>query len=161
MKQTNSTGLADSIRVRRARAADLPALIGLYKELHLDDYSYRSPTLAEMRKAFAAMARNRDHQLLVAESGGNVIGALHLMIFRHLGHGLRPVGVVENVVVAAAHRSRGVGERMMAAADKIARRNRCYKMSLTTNLKRGRAHRFYERLGWRRTHFGYSLGLAP
>jgi GNAT superfamily N-acetyltransferase len=48
---------------------------------------------------------------------------------------------------------------MMAAAVKIARRNRCYKMSLTTNLKRDRAGRFYERLGWRRTHFGYSIEL--
>jgi GNAT superfamily N-acetyltransferase len=160
MKRTNSSRLADSIRVRRAGAADLQALIGLYQELHLDDYWYRSPSLAEMRRAFAAIARNRDHELLVAEGGGEIIGALHLMIFRHLGHGLRPVGVIENVVVAAAHRSRGVGELMMAAADKIARRNRCYKMSLTTNLKRDRAHRFYERLGWRRTHFGYSLELG-
>ncbi len=159
MKQTNSTGWADSIRVRRARVADLPALVGLYKELHLDDYSYRSPSLGEMRKAFAAISRNRDHQILVAERGGEVIGALHLMIFRHLGHGLRPLGVVENAVVATSHRSRGVGELMMAAADKIARRNRCYKMALTTNLKRDRAHRFYERLGWRRTHFGYSIDL--
>jgi GNAT superfamily N-acetyltransferase len=160
MKQRNSKPAAAKISVRLARAADLPALIRLYKELHLDDYSYRSPSLAEMRKAFAAIARNRDHQILVAESGGEVIGALHIMIFRHLGHGLRPVGVVENVVVSASYRSRGVGELMMTAADKVARRNRCYKMSLTTNLKRARAHRFYERLGWRRTHFGYSIELA-
>jgi GNAT superfamily N-acetyltransferase len=159
MKQRNSKPDAARISVRRARAADLPALIRLYKELHLDDYSYRSPSLAEMRRAFNSIARNRDHQILVAESHGEVIGALHIMIFRHLGHGLRPVGVIENVVVSAAHRSRGVGELMMAAADKIARRYRCYKMSLTTNLKRARAHQFYERLGWRRTHFGYSLEL--
>jgi|SRR5215469_816511 len=159
MKQRNSPPTA--IRIRRARPADLPVLIALYKELHRDDDSYRSPSLKEMRGAFAAIARNRDHQLLVAHRGGNVIGALHLMIFRHLGHSLRPAATLEKVVVKEAHRSRGVGELMMAAAEQIARRNRCYKMSLTTNLKRHRARRFYERLGWRRTHFGYSIELTP
>jgi hypothetical protein len=107
MKQRNSKPAAARINVRLARLADLPALIRLYRELHLDDYSYGSPSLAEMRKAFSAIARKRDHQILVAQSGSEVIGAPHLMIFRHLGHGLRPVGVGENVVVVAAHRSRG------------------------------------------------------
>lgn len=40
----------------------------------------------------------------------------------------------------------------------LARRRRCYKLTLTSNLRRLHAHRFYQRLGWRRNHFGYSLG---
>jgi GNAT superfamily N-acetyltransferase len=133
------------------------------KQLHLHDYTYRAPAVAEMRAAFRAIARNRDHQVLVAvlagKSAGKVIGTIHVMIFRHLGHGLRPVAIVENVVVDATMRSQGVGEKLIEAAARIARRNRCYKMSLTTNLKRRRAHRFYERLGWEKSHFGYSFKM--
>jgi GNAT superfamily N-acetyltransferase len=149
------------VAVRPARIADVPALCELYQELHADDDSYRLPKPAEMRDAFRAIAPNRDHHILIAADGGKIIGSLHVMVFRHLGHGLRPLAVVENVIVTGAYRSQGVGELLMAAADRVARRNRCYKMSLTTNLKRPRAHRFYERLGWRLSHHGYSIELKP
>ncbi len=147
------------LRVRRARVADLLALGRLYAELHLDDYSNLKPSPARLVKAFRALARNRDHHILVAEREGEIVGTVHLLIFRHLGHGLRPAAIVENVVVSCAHRSQRIGETMLAEAARIARANRCYKMALTTNVARKRAHRFYERLGWRRTHYGYSLGL--
>ncbi|HYL58647.1 MAG TPA: GNAT family N-acetyltransferase [Candidatus Acidoferrales bacterium] len=150
---------APPIRIRKARVADLPALTALYAELHLDDYDYRPPTARAMRTAFAAIANNRDHQLLVAVEGGKIVGSLHVMIFRHLGHGLHPAAIVENVVVSASQRSRGIGEMLVVEAVKLARQRGCYKLSLTTNIKRARAHRFYERLGWRRSHFGYSLDL--
>ncbi len=77
----------------------------------------------------------------------------------HLGHALKPFAVVENVVVDAEARSSGIGEHLMAAATDFARRRGCYKLALTSNLARPRAHKFYERLGWKRTHFGYSLLL--
>lgn len=150
---------APRIRIRKARASDLPALTALYAELHLDDYDYRPPTARAMRTAFAGVANNRDHQLLVAANAGKIVGSLHVMIFRHLGHGLHPAAIVENVVVSAAQRSRGIGEMLIGEAVRIAQRRGCYKLSLTTNVKRARAHRFYERLGWRRSHFGYSLDL--
>ena len=159
MKRMKSSINPPKLKVRLARAADLPALIQLYRELHAADPSYRSPSIAEMRKAFGAIRRNRDHRILIAEAEHQPIGSLHVLIFRHLGHGFRPAAVIENVVVAGAHRSKGIGEAMMAEADRIARRHRCYKMSLTTNRRRTRAHRFYERLGWRRSHHGYSVCL--
>ncbi len=147
------------VRVRRARAADLPALANLYDELHLGEYRVARAAPSQMRRAFEALTRGRDHHILVAESEGEIVGTLHLLIFRHLGHGLHPAAIAENVVVRGDHRSKGIGETMLAEAARIARVNRCYKMALTTNVARKRAHRFYERLGWRRTHYGYSLGL--
>jgi GNAT superfamily N-acetyltransferase len=151
--------VAKRIRIRKARASDLPALTALYAELHLHDYDYRTPTPRAMRTAFDTIANDRDHRLVVAVASGKVVGSLHVMIFRHLGHGLHPAAIVENVVVSASQRSRGIGELLIIEAVRIARRRGCYKLSLTTNVKRARAHRFYERLGWRRSHFGYSLGL--
>lgn len=158
-RNSNRGAARGAVRVRRARLADLPALDRLYRELHLDEYDEFASTAAKFRSAFGSIARNRDHHLLVAEQSGRVVGTLHLLMFRHLGHGLRPVAIVENVVVRSGLRSKGIGERMMAAAGTIAQANGCYKMSLTSNIQRPRAHRFYERLGWRRTHFGFSFDL--
>jgi GNAT superfamily N-acetyltransferase len=158
-RRTKHSSTGDAIRVRIARESDLPALDGLYRELHLGQYEDYAPSRAKMRAAFRKVARNRDHHLLIAEHRGEVVGSAHLLIFRHLGHGLRPVGIVENVVVRSGLRSQGIGARILEAAGAIARKQRCYKMALTSNVARKRAHEFYERLGWRRTHFGYSLEL--
>ncbi|MDO8434793.1 MAG: GNAT family N-acetyltransferase [Candidatus Binatus sp.] len=158
-QQNRSMDAAPEIRIRKARESDLPELIRLYEQLHLGDYSYRPPSLREMRTAFRAIARDRAHHLLVATLDSHVVGTLHVLIFRHLGHGLHPVAIVENVVVLDTMRSQRIGEQLIDEAARIAERNRCYKLSLTTNLKRRHAHRFYERLGWSKTHFGYSFSL--
>ncbi len=150
---------AGALRIRKTREADLPALGGLYAELDLAGFGGHACGLRELRTAFRSIARNRDHHLLVAELDGEIVGTLHVLIFRHLGHGVRPAAIVENVVVQGAQRSRGIGERMLEAARAIAKRERCYKIALTSNVQRHRAHRFYERLGWQRTHFGYSVYL--
>jgi GNAT superfamily N-acetyltransferase len=157
MNRSKSVSTTAPLRVRTARERDLGAIAALYRELHVDSYAKLAVPRARMLRAFRRLARDRRHRILVAERGGKIVGSLHMIVVPHLGHGLRPFGIVENVVVAAGKRSGGVGHAMMAAVGDVARRAGCYKLALTSNLRRLRAHRFYERLGWRRTHYGYSL----
>ena len=149
----------DGVKIRRARLGDAEAIEHLYRQLHPDDYT--SPGARRMRRALGVLLGNRDHSVLVAVKENQVVGAIHVLIFRHLGRALRPMAIVENVVVDSGNRSAGVGKRLVEAAVKIARREKCYRLSLTTNRKRKAAHRFYERLGWRRTHFCFTLPLTP
>jgi GNAT superfamily N-acetyltransferase len=159
MARSNSTSDASPVRIRRARKSDLIRLQQLYDQLHLNNYiSLRVPK-ARLAAAFDRLAQDRNHTILVAEVAGKIAGTCHVIVVPHLGHALKPFAVVENVVVDAGARSSGIGQHLMAAAGDLARRRGCYKMALTSNIARGRAHRFYERLGWTRTHFGYSLRL--
>ncbi|MGH7864974.1 MAG: GNAT family N-acetyltransferase [Candidatus Binataceae bacterium] len=125
----------------------------------MDNYRHMLASPARMRREFARLNRDPRHHLLIAETGGRIVGTAHVIVVPHLGHALKPFAVVENVVVDESCRTAGVGRALMAAAGSIARRRRCYKLSLTTNLRRRGAHRFYQRLGWLRSHLGYSLGL--
>jgi GNAT superfamily N-acetyltransferase len=150
---------AARLRVRRARAADLDALQALYDQLHLENYRELRVSRPRMLREFERLARDRNHAILVAELDGRVVGTCHVIVVPHLGHALKPFAIAENVVVDSSARSAGIGARMMEAAGEFARRRGCYKMALTSNVARARAHRFYERLGWKRTHFGYSLGV--
>ncbi len=68
-------------------------------------------------------------------------------------------GLVESVAVDPAWQGRGVGRAMMQRAREHCRRRGCYKMALSSNLKRERAHAFYEELGFER--HGYSFLVAP
>lgn len=148
-----------TLRIRRARVSDLEALQHLYDQLHLDNYRELRVPRSQMTREFARLSRNRNHAILVAEVGGRVVGTCHVIVVPHLGHALKPFAIAENVVVASDARSAGIGQQMMEAAGAFARKRGCYKMALTSNVARTRAHRFYQRLGWTRTHFGYSLGI--
>ena len=159
MPRSNSTSDASPVRIRRARKSDLSRLQQLYDQLHLDNYMSLRVPRTRRAAAFDRLARDRNHTILVAEVAGKIVGTCHVIVVPHLGHALKPFAVVENVVVDADARSSGIGQHLMAAATDLARRRGCYKMALTSNIARGRAHRFYERLGWTRTHFGYSLRL--
>jgi GNAT superfamily N-acetyltransferase len=145
------------IRIRRARLGDEREIEDLYRQLHEGEYT--SPGIAKMRRALRAVARDRDQVLLVAIQDGHMVGTNHVLIFRHLARALRPAAIVENMVVDSHSRGAGVGDQLMAAALKVARRHGCYKLSLTSNRKRKSAHRFYARFGMRQTHFGYTIYL--
>jgi len=158
MKQGNSPrGAKPAVVVRRARESDLPAIDGLYHQLKPGEYERYAPRLAKFRQGFRKISRSRDHHLMVAVANGQVVGTIHVLIFRHLGHGTRPSAIVENVVVADTIRSQGIGEKMLEAAKAIALREGCYKVALTSRMYRAAAHRFYERAGWKHSHAGYSI----
>jgi GNAT superfamily N-acetyltransferase len=67
--------------------------------------------------------------------------------------------MVESVVVDAELRGRGVGETMMRWAMDEARRRGCTMLHLTSNKDRTDAHRFYERLGFAKSHEGLRITL--
>jgi GNAT superfamily N-acetyltransferase len=148
------------ITVREARAADFAALIRLLDEM--DESMYRGRAHADesdLRALYEAVLTDPDQRVLVAEDGGRLVGSAHVMVLRHIGRSLSRSAVVEGVVVDAEYRRRGVGAALMRAAAESAREAGCYKLTLTSNLARTGAHRFYSRLGWKRTHYGYSLDL--
>jgi GNAT superfamily N-acetyltransferase len=145
------------VRIRRARIGDERGIEDLYRQLHEGDY--RSPGAAKMRRALRTVLGRADQVILVAVGDGRIVGTNHVLIFRHLARALKPAAIVENMVVDSGSRGAGVGDKLMEAALKIARRHGCYKVSLTSNRKRPSAHRFYENFGMTRTHHGYTIYL--
>jgi GNAT superfamily N-acetyltransferase len=63
------------------------------------------------------------------------------------------------MVVDEAHRGQRIGEDLVRHAESLARAAGCYKLTLTSNKRRTDAHRFYERLGFARTHEAFRINL--
>lgn len=149
------------ITVRQAAEADLPHLLRLLDQMDESMYASRPRASDEERAAaFRRLLADPDQRLLVAEAGGRLVGTAHLIVLQHFDRGLKRSGVVEGVVVDGAYRGRGVGAALLRAVAQAARGAGCYKLSLTSNMARRGAQRFYTRLGWKRTHYGYSLDLG-
>lgn len=147
--------------IRRAIRGDLVSLLRLYQQLSLDEprEDLGPPLPPVYTKAFAAIEMDDRQHLLVADLDGNIVGSLVLVIVPNLSHRGAPWAEIENMVVDEASRGQRIGEELVNAAMDIAREAGCYKLTLTSNLRRTDAHRFYERLGFNSTHRAFRLDL--
>ena len=145
--------------VRRATEADLPRLIELMAQLRPDEPEAEDPSRVEDYARVLARMTAQGQSVLVAEEDGRVAGALVLAIVENITHKGAPYAIIENVVVDEAARGKRLGEALIEQAIAEARRAGCYKVSLTSNKRRGDAHRFYERLGFAQTHEAFRIDL--
>jgi predicted N-acetyltransferase YhbS len=137
------SGPAPDPVIRQARAADATALASLIGQL---GYDASAAEVAERLAAVAAEGR----VVLVAELDGAVVGCLSTSVMRVL-HRPAPVGRISMMVVDEALRSRGIGARLVRAAEEALAAQGCYMAEVTSHVRRTEAHRFYERLGYERT----------
>jgi GNAT superfamily N-acetyltransferase len=148
---------AAAILVREATAADIPAVLALYAQPELDNGN-----VLPIEQAVALhqrFAHYPDYILYVALEGGAVVGSFALLVMDNLGHLGAPSGIVEDVVVATERQGHGIGQAMMRFALERCREKRCYKLVLSSNAKRARAHAFYEKLGFERHGYSFRIDL--
>ncbi len=96
-------------------------------------------------------------QLVVAENGEGVIGCLQLCILPGVSSQGASRGLIQDVRVASDCRSRGIGEQLVQWACTEARARGCQLVELLTHHTRVDAQRFYERLGFARSHVGMTI----
>lgn len=151
---------AGGAAVRRAAAADLPALVALLADDPLGA-ARESPEegLAPYARAFALVDADPAHLLVVVEDGGDVVGTLQLSFLPGLSRRGALRAQVEAVRIRADRRGAGLGEALFRWAIREARDRGCALVQLTTDRGRPDAHRFYERLGFVASHVGCKLVL--
>lgn len=145
-----------NIQIRQATKADLPAILNLYATV-LDKGEVLSIEQAET--LFAKMAVYPNYKVYVAENEAGIIGTFALLIMDNLAHVGTPSGVVEDVVVAYEVQGKGIGKAMMNFAMERCKEVGCYKLVLSSNLKRHEAHAFYESLAFEKHGFSFRVNL--
>lgn len=90
-----------------------------------------------------------DYKIYVVEDKDRLIATFSMIIIDNLGHNGSKFAVVEGVVVEKKHRGAGIGHMMMNFAMERAREAKCYKIMLSSNKKRVKAHKFYSNLGYK------------
>lgn len=145
----------------RATRSDVPAIVRLLADDELGSRRerYAEPLPESYYSAFEQIENDPNHELIVAEQDGQVIGTLHLMFLLSLSFQGSLRSQVESVRVDRRFQNQGIGGRMMRWAIERARERGAHILQLTTHHTRIDAHRFYERLGFQGTHLGMKLSL--
>ena len=115
--------------------------------------------IADARRMLARFKSYPDYTLYVALEDSEVVGSFALLVMDNLGHLGAPSGIVEDVVVAPQRQGSGIGQAMMRFALDRCLEKRCYKLVLSSNAKRERAHAFYEKLGFERHGYSFRVDL--
>ena len=146
---------------RMASQDDVPVIVRLLAddELGSQREKYASPLPDEYYAAFEQIHNDPNHELIVAATNGEVVGTLHLMFLPSLSYqgGLR--AQIESVRVDREYQNKGIGSQMMRWAMQRAKDHGAHIVQLTTHTSREDAHRFYERLGFKKSHVGMKLSL--
>src|SRR4029077_1836192 len=148
------------ITIRPAKRDDVGAIVGMLADDPLGSARERieQPLPESYFKAFEALDRDPNIELVVAQDGeGAVVGCLQLCILPGLSSQGASRGLIEDVRVASHGRGRGIGEQMVQWAVGQARVKGGKLVELLTHHTRVDAQRFYERLGFARSHVGMTM----
>src|SRR5512141_824012 len=115
--------------IRPAAPADLEALVRLLSVLFSIEADFR-PDAERQRRGLARMLEDPERRLvLVAEEDGAVVGMVTVQLVVSTAEG-GDAGLLEDMIVDAAHRGRGVGRRLLAAAEAWARARGATRLQL-------------------------------
>ena len=110
---------------------------------------------------WARMLATEDLTVLVADGEGEVVGTTSLLVLPNLTYDCRPTALFEPMVVAEAHRRRGVGRLLVEAVLAGARDAGCWKVQVVSHTRHAGdgAYDFYRALGFAGEATGFRLYL--
>ena len=145
IREANRDDVADIVRM----LAD--DMLGKQRE------AYAEPLPDLYFEAFEQIKADPNHELVVADYDGIVIGCLQLSFLQYLTYQGGVRAQIEAVRVHEAHRGKGIGEQMIVWAIERARDRGAHLVQLTSDKQRDSALRFYEKLGFVASHEGFKL----
>ena len=150
-----------NLKFRQAAREDLPEIVRMLADdfLGAQRERYENPLPESYIKAFEEIEADKNNELIVAETGGAIVGTLQITFTPSISFQGGKRATIESVRVDEKYRGRGVGKELMKWAIARASEENCFAVQLTTNADRADARRFYENLGFKGSHLGMKLYL--
>jgi GNAT superfamily N-acetyltransferase len=147
------------LEIRRATEHDVPAIVAMLADDALGATREDTADLGAYLAAFGRIDADPHQHLAFATVDGKPAGTLQLTIVQGLSrHGMRRA-IIESVRVHRDLRGQGLGSELIEWAIERARELGAGIVQLTSDASRTDAHRFYENLGFTRSHVGFKMSL--
>lgn len=152
------------ILIRASTTGDRAAIVSLYLELE-DHHRVLQPSNARYNLGrerwddlVAQFLADPSVEVLVAAASEGLVGFLKLLLVE------KPWGLsceIDTMVVSSSHRGRGIGRRLMGAAETYARAHEAKAMRVTVLIENRDGRRFYEREGYGPIAVRYGRPVRP
>lgn len=138
------------MKIRPAHPNDIPAMAGLLAQLFAIETDF-TPDAERQARGLALLLQRPGARIFVAEADGQVVGMCTVQILVSTALGME-VGSVEDVVVDAACRGRGIGAALLRHLEAWAKATGLGRLQLAADRDNRPAIEFYRRQGWTHTH---------
>lgn len=142
--------------IRQATDADLPEVIELLKGMDEEE----GVTYGEALAIWHKMSKYPYYQVFVVEDNQRIIATCSLIVIDNLGHKGAKIAVAESMIVSQEYRGHGIGNKLMKLVMEKAQEKNCYKLMLSSNKKRLKAHDFYEKLGFQQHGISFMIEVG-
>ena len=152
----------EKLAYRKAELSDLPKIV----KMLADDFLGKSreefslPLLPSYIEAFEEINRDSNNLLAVVDLPNHkTIGTIQLTFIPGIAMKGAKRLLIEAIRVDDSFLNQGIGTKMMEWAIEEGMKKGCKIAQLTSNQLRQDAHRFYEKLGFEATHYGFKRYL--
>ncbi|MCC1485504.1 GNAT family N-acetyltransferase [Winogradskyella sp. E313] len=144
---------------RKATKADVFAIVEMIADDKLGKTreQFADPLPDTYYQAFENINADANQELIVVEDSGEIIGTMQLSFIQYLTYkgGIR--AQIEAVRIKKNRRGQGLGKQMFLWAIERAKEKNAHVLQLTTDKKRPDAIKFYEDLGFIKSHEGMKM----
>lgn len=130
-----------------AGEADLPAMVALLGELFAQEHDFRPDPAKQRRALEMLLQRPEAGRLFVLRQDAAVLGMANLLLTLSTAEG-GPVGILEDLIIAAPERGRGLGRILVRGVLDWARAYGLRRVTLLTDHDNLRAQAFYASFGF-------------
>ncbi|MGO4452299.1 GNAT family N-acetyltransferase [Phyllobacterium sp. TAF24] len=142
------------LNIRTVTQDDLPWLLKLYQQLHLEDPQI--PLEAAVQIWQQSMAY-KGTEIFIGLIENELVATCSLVVIPNLTRGGLSYALIENVVTDALHRKKGYGHAVIRTAIAHAWEVNCYKVMLLTGSNDPDTLRFYHQAGFEQNKTGFQI----
>ncbi|WP_404397935.1 GNAT family N-acetyltransferase [Mammaliicoccus sciuri] len=149
------------MKYRNAVEQDLIKIVNLLKDDFLDENrEYEGEILDDKyRQALVDIEKQEGNNFIVVEKEDDIVACFQLTIIPSLSRSGTKRAQIESVRVKYNLRGQGIGKEIIREAIHMAKIEGCGLIQLTSDKQRIETHKFYEKLGFESSHYGYKYYL--
>jgi ribosomal protein S18 acetylase RimI-like enzyme len=141
-------------RVRKAEINDFDRVFELFKQL----WPNKQLHYLSQQNVFQRSIESKSDILICSDFADETMGFASMIIMNNFWQESR-VGYITTLIVDERCRGIGLGKELLDALIREAREYECKRIELDSGFQREETHKFYERLGFVKRAFLFSLDL--
>lgn len=142
-----------NMEIREAKETDIEQIIALQSQIYRVD-----STSPDANQTLSNQLKDESCKILVGEKDGKVVATGVIYLIQVPIRGV-PYAFLEGIVVDENLRGKGLGTEFFKEILAICKYLKCYKILFTSGTDREGAHRFYEKLGFKKWGLEFRMDL--